>query len=87
MSRSQKVIFSKRKVKEKDRARAREPRGGARGCRERAVKRVRSFAVYYGMIGSREEEVLKMFDMVIIQDYAVRGGAVLSRLNSTLKIG
>ena len=51
------------------------------------VKRVRSFAVYYGMIGSREEEVLKMFDMVIIQDYAVRGGAVLSRLNSTLKIG
>jgi uncharacterized protein (UPF0303 family) len=25
--------------------------------------------------------------MVIIQDYAVRGGAVLSRLNSTLKIG
>ncbi|MFZ8855259.1 MAG: hypothetical protein ACO2OQ_03750 [Thermofilaceae archaeon] len=51
------------------------------------VKLVRSFAVYYEMIGSREEEILKMFDMVIIQDYAVRGGAVLSRLNSTLRIG
>jgi len=51
------------------------------------VKRVKSFAVYYGMIGEREEEVLKRFDMVIIQDYAVRGGVVLSRLSGTLKIG
>jgi len=51
------------------------------------VKRVKSFAVYYGMIGDREEEILKMFDMVVIQDYAVQGKGVLSRLNSTLKIG
>ena len=52
------------------------------------VKQVRSFAVYYGMIGGREEEILKRFEMVIIQDYAVKGGEVLSRLgDSVLKIG
>ena len=51
------------------------------------VKHVRTFAVYYGMISEREEEILKRFDMVIIQDYAVEGGTVLQRLSGTLKIG
>ena len=52
------------------------------------VKQVKSFAVYYGMIGGREEEILKQFEMVIIQDYAVKGGEVLSRLGSgVVKIG